>query len=166
MYKMYILSEMSTYSLGKEYNYQGQTWVNDTLTCGCLVAKCISILPSDEDIKLAEEYFNKKNILLSWIKNKIGDISKHIAEVEQVDSKLKNFITLKQKKYNFGRNVDFNGEYYYIKLKQGQNCKDIMLTHVTQKRHYPPYYRQKVIPSRVSVMPGKFVILPQNDCIR
>lgn len=120
---MYILSEMLKYSLGKEYDYQEQTWVNDTLSCGCLVAKCISILPSNEDIETVEEYFNKKNVLISWIKNKVGDVDKHIAEIEKVDNELKNFIKAKQNMFNFGRNIDFNGEYYYIKLKQGQNCE-------------------------------------------
>jgi hypothetical protein len=62
--------------LGKEYEYQGKEWVNDTLSCGCLVATCASILPSDEDIKIVEECFNKKNVLTSFLKNKIGDISK------------------------------------------------------------------------------------------
>ena len=120
---MYILSEMLNHSLGKEYDYQGQKWVNDTLPCGCLVAKCINISPSDEDIKTVEEYFNKKGILISWIKNKIGDISEHTLEIEKINDKLKNFIKTKQDLFKFDKNVDFNGEYYYIKLKQGQNCE-------------------------------------------
>jgi hypothetical protein len=121
---MYILAEMLNHSLGEEYNYQGQTWINDTLPCGCLVAKCVSILPLDKDIEIIEEYFNKKNILISWIKNKIGDMSEHIAEIEKINAKLKKFIETKRKTFKFDRNVDFNGEYYYIKLKQGQSCEN------------------------------------------
>jgi hypothetical protein len=114
---------MISHPLGKEYSYQGQTWVNDTLPCGCLVAKCVSMSSSDEDIKTVEEFFNKKNVLISLIRNKIGDVSKHITCMNEVSNKLKSFITTKQKMFGLDKNVDFNGEYYYIKLKQGQNCE-------------------------------------------
>ena len=120
---MYILSEMLKHPLGEEYDYQEKKWVNDTMSCGCLIEKCINISPSDEDIDIIDECFNKKNILISYVKNKIGVISKHVDEIEKVNTELKNFIKLKRKLFKFDSNINFNGEYYFVKLKQGQNCE-------------------------------------------
>jgi hypothetical protein len=88
------------------------------------------IEPGHEDIKDAESLSIKIASLETYLKeafvseNEIlsSRIEKFQKDIEENKTALNEFMRNKRKQHAFPNSVDFNFEYYSIKLKQGPNC--------------------------------------------
>jgi hypothetical protein len=126
------LNEMLGHKLGVEYEYLNHKWINEQLSCGCTSAICTDVEPSKEDRDYVTKLMTKVNTLQSLINETIKSTDEEIRkrfgefqkEVEETRVLLKEFIIQKRKDFNFPNNVDFNSEYYLLKIKQGSDCKN------------------------------------------
>ena len=126
------LTKMLENGLGAEYEYKGHRWMNRTIACGCTMAVCLDVEPTQEDVRLVSELFSKDVVLQTLLKESMSskdeDVRKRFDEFKEESLKtkilLREFMDNKRKEHDFPIGTDFNSETYNIKLKQGANCKN------------------------------------------
>jgi hypothetical protein len=126
------LSAMFENGLDKEYEYKNHRWMNQQLSCGCTIAICLDVELKKEEHDYVSKLFTKNNTLQSFIKEAMfstdEEIKKRFDEFEneilETKALLSDFIVEKRAEYEFPNGVDFNGEYYSIKIKQGKDCRN------------------------------------------
>jgi len=130
--KIANLKTMLENEIGVEYECQGHKWINEQLNCGCISAICADINPLKEDSDFVSKSFTKINTLQSLLRESMTSADEEIKqkfdsflkEVEETRIQLKDFVARKRKEYDLPNNSDFNSENYYIKIKQGTDCKN------------------------------------------
>ena len=126
------LKEMKKHELGKEYEHINHKWINQELSCGCVIAICTDVKPTNEEIDFVSKHFTKINNLQAFIRETMNsndsDIKKRFTEFryeqEATQLELKEFINTKREEYKLPNFSDFNSEYYMIKIKQDPNCRN------------------------------------------
>ena len=121
---------MLKHDLGIIYEYQNHKWINQQISCGCIIAVCtdIDIKKEDRDyvVRYNTKISNLQSIMGENINSKDDEIKQRFKEFENeiLESRklLSNFIISKRDEYNFPIGTDSNSEYYYIKLKSDKNC--------------------------------------------
>jgi hypothetical protein len=113
------------------YEYLNHTWTNQTRNCGCKIAICIDIEPNIEDARTVAGLITKRSVLQTYIKNsstildglnKEAQLNEFKNELIETQEKLNTFIKERRKEYDFPQGIDFNAEFYYIKLWQSPTC--------------------------------------------
>jgi hypothetical protein len=113
------------------YEYLNHTWTNQIRNCGCKIAICIDIEPNIEDARTVANLITKRSVLQTYIKNsssildglnKETQINEFKNELIETQEKLNAFIKERRKEYDFPQGIDFNAEFYYIKLWQSPTC--------------------------------------------
>jgi hypothetical protein len=129
---IYDFSKMLKYELYTEYEYQAHRWRNENLPCGCIHAICLDIEPNKDDTQYVSERILKINSLKALIKeiinieeNTYEKVTVFLNKIENTQNELLHFIHQKRQEYNFPNTMDFNGDFYYIKLRKGSNCSTI-----------------------------------------
>jgi len=126
------LNEMARHDLGIEYKYKDHDWINQQINCSCIIAICTDVEPTQEDCRVISKLFTKNNTLQSLINETVNSNDEQIKvkfdqfskELEEVGFELKQFINAKRKEFNFPVGIDFNTDYYYLKLKKGDKCNN------------------------------------------
>ena len=123
--------EMLNNKINVEYKCYGHRWINEHLSCGCIVAICLDIEPTEEDTHFVVCQFNKISALKTLIQETFysdnetvsGQRDRFINELKETQRSLSDFIIKKRNEYKFPVSTDFNFKYYLLKLKQGEFCK-------------------------------------------
>jgi hypothetical protein len=126
------LNEMLKHDLGVEYEYKDHKWINQQLTCSCIIAICIDIDPAKNDCDQISKLFTKQNTLLSLIKETAHSDNEEIKnkfdqfckELEDTKFQMKQFVHEKRIEFKFPVETDFNSEYYFLKIKKGNECNN------------------------------------------
>ena len=120
------IEKMRSFDLYEEYDHLGFRWVNEKLTCGCILAACVNILPTNDDIK----FYVKKNTELNNIKATLkiitmpesGSYQKFLEMASKIAIEMSIFIKNKKEEHGFPDQIDFNGENYYVKIYKSSTC--------------------------------------------
>jgi hypothetical protein len=119
------IDKMKKYGHGETYEECGQTWTNVKLSCGCIVAKCISCEVLLEDQNMLKELFTKIGSDRSFMREFANDdvlFKKFQDEYIECQKRLQEFIQGATEKYNFPYGTDCNGDYFFLKVYSDPNC--------------------------------------------
>jgi hypothetical protein len=130
----YDIIKMLEYGLRAEYAYEHHRWLNDLLTCGCTIATCLDILPSETDVKWLNRQFAKINSLKTLIREVVltdddtvkGKAQDFIREQQDAQQELFEFLCNERKKHQFLDNADCNGQQFFVKIAHGKTCKNTL----------------------------------------
>lgn len=120
---------MLDHDLDKEYNYKDHDWINHQLKCGCIIATCLDIDAAENEKNYANQYLKKLKTLETDLERRNidtddGEVKKLFDDFEKelihTKNEFRNFIHFYRQKYRLPKNIDFNGEFYFIRLQQ---CK-------------------------------------------
>jgi hypothetical protein len=121
---------MLKHEIGVEYADQGHQWMNALQTCGCIMAICIDIEPADDFANAMIKLQSRLNAIKALTKeaafSTTDEINKRlpdlISDQETTQLELSKLLSEHRKEYDLAINVDFNGQYFFVKLRQGPDC--------------------------------------------
>jgi hypothetical protein len=126
----YSIEKMKENELCQNYNCYNHEWVNIELPCGCIIAICLDINVDKKYIDKFQDLSNKINVIDTYLKHysstggSLNDekIVELLKEKRITNSEFMNIMSQLKEENSIGDNVDFNGEYLFLKLLKGEKC--------------------------------------------
>jgi hypothetical protein len=122
--KLYDLEEMKKHPLHEGYDYENHKWINQKLSCSCIAAVCTDVELSKEEKDYLSARLTKISNLKTFIKETEEYNPKYMNELEETQLEMYQFVDKQKEKYGFSDQVDLNFQYYFVKIKQGKECKN------------------------------------------
>jgi hypothetical protein len=125
------LEKMLKNGFDTSYEYLNHTWTNQVRNCGCKIAVCIDVEPNIEDARIIASLITKRSVLQTYFENSLTILNGLDKETKLTDFKneliktqeeLDTFIKERRKEYDFPQGINFNAEFYYLKLWQSPTC--------------------------------------------